>query len=281
MMKHMTIQEDAVRYVPAQNINKCKIICYVCLYTTVILILFYASLLLIFYLNNTNILTQSNLQRNMDRGVNMKMYSTGFYTIKPIDYNYSKNVIIELWGAGGGGCTCVIDDGFNTKYNFGGGSGGYIKASIETNQSTINIIVGEGMNGVETSNICSLINNPNGYTTLKIDNKVLFSAGGGGACGNVSQFFWTNEGKNIINPSSKNVLSLNGKTGLGGGIGYGANGGDAPYGGKGGNGGVLYRSQKIYAQNGDVPAGGGGGGGGLNNIIPSANGANGGFIIYY
>lgn len=221
----------------------------------------------------------------INNSINMKIFASGIHKITPKDYNFKDNIIVEAWGAGGAGCTC-------SGYSIGGGSGGYIKSSIKTEQSTFNITVGSGMKGNITQNYCYLINNPIGMTTIKKNNITLFSAGAGGTC-DIPAFFLQNGGKNIIN-NIKNVLSLNGNSGI-----YGdstncgqmlrahngiitklnCRGAHAPYGGRGGNGCFL---PYINAQNGDSPAGGGGSG--INkreNILLNADGADGGFIIYY
>ena len=63
----------------------------------------------------------------------------GNYQLTPQDYQYSPQIIVEMWGAGGGGCSgdCGI----------GGGSGAYIKATINTNLETFNLTVGLGGKG--------------------------------------------------------------------------------------------------------------------------------------
>lgn len=57
------------------------------------------------------------------------------YKLTPVDYKYCSELIVEIWGAGGGGST----DGIN-----GGGGGSYIKASVKTDNKTFTIEVGKG-----------------------------------------------------------------------------------------------------------------------------------------
>ena len=62
----------------------------------------------------------------------------GIYTLTPLDYGYSSEIIVKLWGAGAGGNGC----------HGGGGQGGsYIKASVKTNLKTFNIKIGAGGRG--------------------------------------------------------------------------------------------------------------------------------------
>lgn len=63
----------------------------------------------------------------------------GKHQLTPEMYNFADEITVEMWGAGGGGCsgTCGI----------GGGSGAYIKAKIETLQQTFDLSVGLGGQG--------------------------------------------------------------------------------------------------------------------------------------
>jgi hypothetical protein len=63
----------------------------------------------------------------------------GNYQLTPQDYHYSSQIIVEMWGAGGGGCSADC--------GIGGGSGAYIKATINTNLETFNLTVGLGGKG--------------------------------------------------------------------------------------------------------------------------------------
>jgi len=233
-----------------------------------------------------------NHTHNLHSGVKMKIYATpGIYTLNPSDYNHVDNIIIELWGAGGAGSTCRYDVNSNNMMGIGGGSGGYIKASITTNQNSFTLYIGEG--ATSTNMIYSCL--PSSYdskgtTYLEINNDFMFSAGGGGTCGNITEYPFSNEGKNYIAYGIKNVLSFDGESGLYNTI-PGGSGGYAPYGGAGGKIGYLkINNNNVYqGKNGDTP-GGGGAGIGLRYITSTTStqylkingdGANGGAIIYF
>lgn len=81
--------------------------------------------------------------------INVITFDTpGNYQLTPVDYQYSPQIIVEMWGAGGGGCSgdCGI----------GGGSGAYIKATINTNLETFNLTIGLGGKG---GNACDATSN--------------------------------------------------------------------------------------------------------------------------
>ena len=63
----------------------------------------------------------------------------GEYQLTPEMYNFADEITVELWGAGGGGCSgdCGI----------GGGSGAYIKATLNTNLESFYLIVGASGKG--------------------------------------------------------------------------------------------------------------------------------------
>lgn len=68
--------------------------------------------------------------------------SAGNYVLSPANYSYNKEIIIEAWGGGGAGNACN---------GYGGSSGGFIRAIISTGYKDINITVGTGGGGKNTS----------------------------------------------------------------------------------------------------------------------------------
>ena len=202
--------------------------------------------------------------------VTITLDTPGSYQLTPEDYQYSPQIIVEMWGAGGGGCSgnCGI----------GGGSGAYIKATINTNLETFNLTIGVGGKGGDGVQIvcytfggCSYpwyVNSINysGYsgTDTVISSNRNHLIAGGGMEGNVTvrncysypyQSCYDNSGKYIIDRIDGYVnKSLNGNSGTLGfnKINYGGciqmpdycsnclmvagNGGDSPYGSSGGIG---------------------------------------------
>lgn len=110
----------------------------------------------------------------------------GEYQLTPEMYNFSDEITVELWGAGGGGCSGMC--------GIGGGSGAYIKAKVATLGQTFNLSVGLGGQGgpsiaVYTENIFGtsvhdnysyvLSYGENGGDTSFIGNNTNLIAGGG------------------------------------------------------------------------------------------------------
>jgi hypothetical protein len=102
----------------------------------------YKILLLIVMVVDCNILKFNENRSKKDiEGVSTLKYTTpGNYVLTPKDYNYVEKIEVEIWGAGGGG---DIDGA--------GGSGGYMRTFLNTNQEKFNITIGMG----------GLIGNPN------------------------------------------------------------------------------------------------------------------------
>lgn len=74
----------------------------------------------------------------------MKSYTkAGNYLITKEDYSYSDTIIIEMWGAGGGGANPCYETGLTR----GGGGGSYLKAWIKTKLLSFNMTVGKGGKG--------------------------------------------------------------------------------------------------------------------------------------
>lgn len=129
---------------------------------------------------------------NVDANIGTITFDTpGNYQLTPADYHYSPQIIVEMWGAGGGGCSgdCGI----------GGGSGAYIKATINTNLETFNLTIGLGGKGGDGCQVeCDQFScnypwyrNSTKYsgfngtdTTLASDNNNLIA--GGGIKGNIT-----------------------------------------------------------------------------------------------
>jgi hypothetical protein len=199
----------------------------------------------------------------------MKTFAAGEYILKPIDYNFQKDIVIELWGAGGS--VNHNEPGDTTS----GGSGSYIKASISTDLEKFKIKVGRARNSTE---ICS------GEDSYIYNNRINLTAGGGqGFCNSCSVKYDENMtcklgGKIISVKGTDDVISVEGNTaGTTGSI-FGA---DAPFGGKGGK---PYSPIYGYTGNGSIPGGGGG-----PSIPPNPSycnftqgmGGDGMIIIYY
>lgn len=83
----------------------------------------------------------------------IEFFEAGDYTITPIDYNHSDNIIVEIWGAGSGGTVSCRKVACNiNEFNYyGGNSGAYAKVNIITNMQDFNITVGKGGEG------CSIV----------------------------------------------------------------------------------------------------------------------------
>lgn len=212
-------------------------------------------------------------------GVTMKVYNIpGTYTITPTDYNYADNIIIEAWGGGGGGSIRSHD-----RMGRGGGSGGYIKSGIVTNQQNFIIHVGRGSNGeIHEGTDYSVKYPTEGNSWVQKSTDILFVAGVGGT--GVSKYDSDEPaGENTL--KSKNLISFNS---VKGGSYFG---GKSPNGGIGGHGCYIrWNGTKcIYLSNvtnGDSPGGGGGNGCRGSDIQcynifhRGGNGGNGGIIIY-
>lgn len=119
----------------------------------------------------------------------MLTYDTpGKYTLKPSDYHYSPEIIVELCGAGGGG----TNNGINS-----GGGGSYVKAKIQTNQRTFTLNIGKG--GVSNKNISyDMYSNfggskgsEGGDTSIMSDDKYTKLIAGGGQAINLSSKNYT------------------------------------------------------------------------------------------
>jgi len=78
----------------------------------------------------------------------------GTYLLTPLEYSYSDNIIIQMWGGGSGGSTIIknnINKNFSYLYQYqyqyqytGGSSGSYIAANIITFNETFTLTVGAG-----------------------------------------------------------------------------------------------------------------------------------------
>lgn len=173
------------------------------------------------------------------------------------------NVILELWGAGGGGGILGVEESTSA----GGGSGAYVRFSVPVNPGAVLTVTvgaggGPGLGG--------------GTTTVAVSSPLaIFTApGGGGATGNVPGVGAPAPAIIIGSPA----VSLSGQGGQPGNIIMGGQGGSAPLGGPGGFGQQI----GFPAQNGLQP-GGGGGGSFLTGATPglSGSGAAGMVIITY
>jgi hypothetical protein len=103
----------------------------------------------------------------------MLTYDTpGTYTLTPNDYNNADQLLVEIWGAGGGG-----------SFGYGGGSGSYIKALVIPNLLSFNIIIGTGqivdngynINDNSASSMTSIELYP--YINLKMGGSNFYNAG--------------------------------------------------------------------------------------------------------
>src|SRR5437879_1158539 len=75
-------------------------------------------------------------------GLNMISFDEpGIYSLSPKKYKHAKNLIVEMWSAGGGGYGSPCGNQCGIPYSGGGGSGAYVKGFIETKQETFEIIV--------------------------------------------------------------------------------------------------------------------------------------------
>lgn len=113
--------------------------------------------------------------------VNMRLYDTaGDYVLKPEDYGYQDNIIIELWGAGSGSTKEYINNGYPTTYSSGGNSGAYINAKIDTtNQETFYFTLGAGGN----CSLCTgnkMVGGAGNYSLFYTTDKELFLNVSGG-----------------------------------------------------------------------------------------------------
>lgn len=240
------------------------------------------------------LLTQLLLVASVTANIGVITFDTpGNYQLNPQDYHYSPQIIVEMWGAGGGGCSgdCGI----------GGGSGAYIKATINTNLETFNLTIGLGGKGgsaceVRTSNYYNLpwytgtnderykyLNGFNGTDTI-ITSDIHNLIAGGGRNGNFSTIIYVNRNRVIdkfnggfYQSNIETTISLNGYSGSTGSNkffgcyqGYqvnpviaAGNGANSPYGMTGGLGNnyTLYNSCDYcnLATNGSNPGSGGGG----------------------
>jgi hypothetical protein len=122
----------------------------------------------------------------------------GNYVLSPEDYGYASQIIVELWGAGGGGCSgnCGI----------GGGSGAYIKAKVYTLNQSFNITVGLGGKGGDGYveyfyppsyhptiwGANSTFSGNDGEDTIFLSNDVNLIVGGGKKGNNTLAGYWNN-----------------------------------------------------------------------------------------
>jgi hypothetical protein len=76
----------------------------------------------------------------------IEFFNAGDYVVTPGDYNYSANVIVEVWGAGSGGSVRCGGVACNTnQFDYSGGmSGGYVRANVVTNMNNFTISIGKG-----------------------------------------------------------------------------------------------------------------------------------------
>jgi hypothetical protein len=226
----------------------------------------------------------------------LKFDIPGNYIIKPVDYNCSDNIIIELWGAGASG---------SCGYGKAGGSGAYVKASISTNNNTFLIKVGFGGNAPKCYGSDNVYGK-NGTATsiMTIDNKINITVDGGKT---ISGLGTIEQSATVLSTIGANIyITHSGQTSrdtyvpqsCGGQFPYpcGSNGGSAYNGGLGGNGmsemvfpHVCFSTNTdagYYNQkNGQNPGAGGGSTACLSSdpqVISSGGfGANGTVIIYY
>jgi DNA/RNA endonuclease G (NUC1) len=209
-------------------------------------------------------------------------YGSGDYRLSPEDYHYADHIIVEIWGAGGSGGADVatadmnsIDTNSNNIIGGGGGSGAYIKASIQTNQQYIDVHVGYGGARVERYTwtpglypICmrkhtcintsvftrsgdSWIRIRDDNNNHNVDNEtylVDLTAGGGmdgGSCTDRYSIHGGGGGGGVVTiKNTSDIYAVPGNSGI-----DGMNGASAPFGGNGGN---------TTHRNGHVPGGGGG-----------------------
>lgn len=81
----------------------------------------------------------------------ISLTTPGNYFVKPEDYHYASDLVIEIWSAGGGGATAYYNShNFNNLKITGGGGGAYLKISVKSNLETFQIIVGKGGSGSVT-----------------------------------------------------------------------------------------------------------------------------------
>jgi hypothetical protein len=174
---------------------------------------------------------------------NMEVYSTpGTYTWTcPAGVT---KVMVELWGAGGGG------------YSFGGQGGGYGKAIVNVNPGSIyQVTCGLGGCTLLNTTPCPYSASPGGYSSFS---NIIAFGGNAGISGG---------GGNLTNKGTSNApFSINGAKGL-------SYGGNIQLGG-----GAFGISPAPYNTNGYNPAGGGAG---APNCGMSTCGGNGRVIIYY
>lgn len=99
--------------------------------------------------------------------INMLTYDNpGTYKLMSSDYEFSAEIIVEIWGAGGGGCSY-----------YGGSGGSYIKALIKTFNQTFNLVVGKGGKGG------SLCLGTDGESSVFSNDKFAYLTAGGGRTG--------------------------------------------------------------------------------------------------
>lgn len=230
-------------------------------------------------------------------GLNMISFNEpGIYSLPPKKYKHAKNLIVEMWSAGGGGGALSCGNGCGITYGGGGGSGAYIKTFIETKQETFEIIVGKGGRGGNGSNIeCNplfpyQIGTPGGYTSLankKMDINIVLSGGEGS-----NSTIYGGYGGSIVSLQGvKNSIYSEGQNGhkpFSEGQGTGVKlisgfGGSAP---SGGIGGIIVNREKSV--NGGNPGGGGSGTSVPNGQIPATyrlcyagNGGDGAIVISF
>lgn len=198
----------------------------------------------------------------------------GHYKLDGSIYGTAKNIVVEMWGAGGSG-NCVYD---SPSYGGnGGGSGAYIHANLPTfiNDTYIeyDIFVGKG-GTFSISDYKCYYQTENGDTIIyNNEHSIILLAGKGSHGFNAGIII--DGGCNITGIGiggryliSDNILIHNAIVGNNGtsctiimevaSISVNGNGGNAPFGGNGGYGGIGAPSPQIM-ESGFFPGGGGSG----------------------
>ena len=160
-------------------------------------------------------------------------------------------VYVKLWGAGGGG---------QQAGNAPGGAGGYCEG-FSTISGSVPITVGLGAMGANTNPA------PSGSKSIFAGGITLTANGGTGGANGPSPGAGGTATGGLINITGGNgILQTAGSYGIGG---------DSPFGGRGGVGGIQVDSG---AMNGQFP---GGGGGSNIQLATSGSGGNGCVIVLY
>jgi hypothetical protein len=187
---------------------------------------------------------------------NMQVYATAGTFTFTIPAGITK-ILVEVWGAGGGGGVASTSLG---NVALGGGGGGYGK-DIFTVSSGTQYVVTVGLGGV--AGTVSAHGGNGGASSL---GTIITASGGiGGASVGVTPYQWG------VGGSSSAVFNIYGKN-----SGYTNNGGDS-FGGSGGMG----ATNGLLASPGISPGGGGAGGHSTTGYTSGAAGGVGRVVIYY